>query len=473
MNKNNLLINFETKYSFLYCTTVNGFPIYTCFREHIQKILRDGAFNGGGVLEVRKGRIYPMRLLGGLFKFLKLRRAETVIFTSSIYRRDRGRNLAVEYLIERYPQAVVFEWPSRNDEFDAAYFSDEKRKLYCPLDFYVIRYKIKSFFSRLHMRSDAAKIRDKLKSEFDACPPPETKSEAAAINYLLDNLPESFASMKLSQDIFRKMFRKYRFLNYAIDLWGSARENIFPVLPGSPEKIELQHGLISPVHPGYIYPEFVKELNLDFFKRSLLVYGDGTKKILSENSIFIPDNIEVIGNPRIIKYKAELLDGKKEKKLILFASQTYEQDGTADGYYKSVIPILRKVDSILNNDNRWYGFRLGVKLHPRENNIVAEMYKRELPNALIFDNTSQLYELLAKAYLQITVSSTTLFEAAEFGTPTVQLEYNGIDSAKAYGFDVISINNQFGAEDVLSLLSDPEKYREYSEYIIKEARLHL
>ena len=48
---------------------------------------------------------------------------------------------------------------------------------------------------------------------------------------LIQEMPKSYASTVISQQLFRKLFRKYNNIEYAIDFWGSGRENIIPVLP--------------------------------------------------------------------------------------------------------------------------------------------------------------------------------------------------------------------------------------------------
>lgn len=71
-----------------------------------------------------------------------------------MFRRDYGRNLAAEYLMDKYPDGVVFEWPSRTDLYDIAYFQDDRKDRYCPLDFYILLYK---FYGKLH-RKEAVKL---------------------------------------------------------------------------------------------------------------------------------------------------------------------------------------------------------------------------------------------------------------------------------------------------------------------------
>ena len=431
MNPKELLFAFEAKYPFLYDICINGVPVYTCYRDGV--LARLQGLKAQQPLPAEKGKVYPKRIWDSFVKFSRLKKKQTLIFTSSMYRRDNGRNLAVEYLLEHYPDGMVFEWPSRTDAYDRAYFTDPQKDKYCPMEWYLLRYKLYTKLTRKKWQKWAQECAVQLQAGF-AGKEPETEEERQAIDYLLTQMPQSYAATACSQELFRKLFKKYKNIRYAIDFWGSARENIIPVLPGKPESIELQHGIITTYHPGYMYPDFVKNCKTDFFKRTLLVYGEKTKKQLTEDSVFAPEQVQVIGNPRIKMYKTCFAPKETDRKLLLFASQPYEQDGVASGYYDTVIGYLKKVRELLMADPKWKGYRLGIKLHPRENNGVAELYEKALPGVTVYDNASQLYTLLAESFIQLTVSSTSLYEAAEFDTPTIITYFEGQDPERIFGF---------------------------------------
>ena len=467
------LIEFETEYPKLYEILVNGNPIYAALRDGVNVAVNGGGAGEGSNMASESGKVSFRRIIDSFVKLNRFKKAKTLIFTSAVYRRDRGRNLAAEFLMDKYPDAVVFEWPARNEGFDFAYFKDSLKNRYCPLEWYLIKYKL---YMRLHRKEYdryCDECRVKLADIFPENSDDIPDNHRRAIEYIKAEMPNSYAVTIISQNIFRKLFSKYGNIEYAVDFWGSARENIIPVLPVKPQSVELQHGIITRIHPGYIYPKFVKELNLDFFKRTLLVYGNKTKEMLTEDSIFDPDRIEVIGNPRMQKYKTELLQNTDKRNLILFASQTYESDGTGKNYYDTVIPLLQHIEKKIIRENSWHNYRLGIKLHPREGTNAIRIYRNALSHSEVFDNASQLYDLLGESFVQLTVSSTTLFEAAELGTPTIMFEYNGITAKTAYGFDVRSIRNNSDADILLDQLLDKEDYNKYLEYIIEKSREHL
>lgn len=470
MDPKELLFGFEKKYPFLYDIAVNGVPIYTCYRDGVLACLQQCEQAQPTVCPEEKGKVFPRRIFEGVVKLPRLRKSRTLIFTSSMYRRDKGRNLAAEFLMDKYPDAVVFEWPSRTEAYDAAYFSDARKDKYCPLDFYIICYKLYSKVFRKRYNRLAEDCRQQLEAAFAQVSETVSESEKAAISYLLESLPDSYAATACSHAVFRRLFAGYKSVEYAVDFWGSARENIIPVLPGAPESIELQHGIITGYHPGYIYPEFVKDRKSRFFGRTLLVYGEKTKQLLTEKSIFVENQIEVIGNPRIRAYKRQYPMQAMERKLMVFASQTYEQDGAAANYYDTVIPFLQEIERILQTDDCWQGYSLAVKLHPRESNAVKQLYKQKLPYSQVYDNTSQLFEVLSSTFAQFTVSSTTLYEAAEFDAPTVTLQYNHYRPCDIYGFDTWHIEDIEQIKDAMENLKNKNTYDAYLSHLKEKTK---
>lgn len=454
------LLRFERKYMFLYEIEVNGFPVYTCFRDRVNLLLSGDETEKKVEYENEKGRVYPKRILDSFLKLKKFKKAKTLIFTSTMFRRDYGRNLAAEYLMEKYPESVAFEWPSRTDAYDIAYFQDPKKDRYCPIDFYVLVYKIYSYIHRKEESILEGKCRQRLIDYFSKESIVEDTAEKRVIQMLIQEMPKSYASTAISQQLFRKLFRKYKSIEYAIDFWGSGRENIIPVLPGKFEAIELQHGIIMEFHPGYIYPTKANEKCKRFFARTLLLYGEATKKLLIQKSVFTEEQIEVIGNPRILKYKQEFGESSEKRQYILFTSQPFEQDVKGAEYYSEMIPILQSIQKQLNTDEKWKKYSLAIKLHPRENNGIKNKYEENIPECKVFDNATQLYELLGKSFLHITATSTTLYEAALFDTPTVLVPYQGYKSEDIFGFNVKKIKNKLPDE-----LVESEKYEDYLKYL--------
>lgn len=471
MEEKQLLCGFEERYKFLYDLQVGGVPIYTCFRDEVLRVLREEVAVQENAVITEKGRIFPRRIFDTFIGFIKNKNRKTLVFTSSMFRRDSGRNLAAEYLMDRYSDSVVFEWPSRNDSFDSAYFEDSRKKQYVPLDGYILLMKV---YSKLHKTKRILledETRKRLVNLFSNSTEPSNRNEEEAIKLLTEKLPISYAQTQLSQDVFCWLFKRYKTVETVVDFWGSARENIIPVLQGKPKSVELQHGIITSMHPGYIYPDFVKESNCSFFGRRLLVYGEKTKDMLIDKSIFNKEQIEVIGNPRIIEFRKQYEIKTRKRGIILFTSQPFEQDGAANGYYEAIIPILKEIKNVLVR--KGLPFRLCIKLHPREGKGVCKIYKDAITECEIYDSSSQLFDLLDESFLHITASSTTLYEAALFGSPTVVIDFDGRDPVNNYGFDAWRIGKIEEVESVLERCMDQKQYEAYLKYLLKETMEYM
>ena len=466
MSDKNPLILFETEYPQLYEILVNGNPIYAALRDGVNAALNGDDTGTGDSFSGESGRISIKRILDGISKLKRFKTARTLIFTSAVYRRDKGRNLAAEYLMDRYPDAVVFEWSSRNEGFDFAYFKDKLKDRYCPLEWYLIKYKLYMLLHKKEYQSYCDECRKKLSEIFPENTDNLPENHKRAIKYIKAEMPNSYAVTIISQNIFRKLFKKYQSIEYAVDFWGSARENIIPVLPGDPQSVELQHGIITAIHPGYIYPQFVKELNLDFFKRTLLVYGNKTKELLTENSVFLPDKVEVIGNPRIMKYKREFPIHKEKRNLILFTSQPFEQDGKGYHYYDTVIPFLEEITEWTKNHPK---YKLMIKLHPREPENVRDIYLKKIPSCTVVGSSSELYDLLLQTYIHITANSTTLYEAALFGAPTITVKYDKYDARELFGERVLQADNPTEMPLMMDRLIHDERSA-YLDYLVNVSR---
>ncbi len=448
------LFAFEERYPFLYEEMVNGVSVYTCLRDSVAARLESELQEASNSPE-QKGKVYLRRIFDTFLKWRKYRKAETVIFTSSVYRRDKGRNLAAEFLLQKYPNGVIFEWPSRHEAFDKAYFKDKSP--YVALDGYLLRYKLYCKLHKKEMQRMEEECRARLTEAF-AKNPPQTDAHKRAVDYLLDALPNSIVATTMSQRIFARMLRKYKNIKYAVDFWGSGRENIIPVLHGNPESIELQHGIITPLHPGYVYPSFVKQVQSTLFERKILVYTQRDKDILCKQSIYDEAQIEIVGNPRIQRYKQLFVLSGRQKKWILFSSQPYEQDQAGVIYYEKMLPYLKRLAELIDKDGK---YTLAIKLHPRENDGIKALYQKAVPSAKVFGSDSQLYELLSESYLHVTATSTVLFEALEFDVPTITLQFENYTPREIFGKDTFHVIELLDMDDILHQLMNEQEYQTY------------
>lgn len=450
-----LLVEFEEKYPFLYDVRVHNMPIYTSLRDALLlELKKQTAVNAD--YKKKKSRIFWKRVWHGIVKFKKVRTAETMIVTSSVYRRDEKRNLSAEFLRDTYPNSVILEWPSRNASFDKGYFTDPCIQDYYPMDLCAI---LKHIYLLLHKKK-YRKLRDNCSKEL-AIKFSETPKEAVsekeqqAIRWLINRLSDEVAATTLSHYFFRFFFKNCKHIKTAIDFWGGARENIFPILPQQVSWIELQHGLITKEHTGYMYPSYVKK-DCKLFERKLLVYGKKTKQILLENSFFQEEQIEVVGNPRLNLYKKTHSLSKEKRGLLLFSSQPYEQDKKGVNYYESMRSYMKVLEEYANHN----GMTFGIKLHPREEGV--DTYRSMVPSAVIYESDAELYELLCKTWVHITANSTVLYEAAVFDVPTITIRYLEYDTKQIFGKDVWEAGKP---EDLYGYFNKLKKQTEYEKYL--------
>jgi hypothetical protein len=175
--------------------------------------------------------------------------------------------------------------------------------------------------------------------------------------------------------------------------------------------IELQHGVINPLHLGYSFPchNQIKHTFPDY----LFTWGDfwkeSTKFPISKKQVYS------MGYPflesQICKFNQKLKVNQ-----ILFLSQ-----GTiGKELSKFAVDLNMKKD---------LGYKIVYKLHPGE----SSRWKREYPwlkdsSINVIDNDSvPLYQLFAQSKIQVGVSSTAIFEGLNFGLKTYIVNLPGVE----------------------------------------------
>lgn len=454
----NQLIKFEEENKFLYEIKINDCCVYTMCREGLLNAMQcsfKSLYKSKEDKRKNKTKIVLKRIIDSIFGLLKVLiiNPKVLIFTSSQYRRDYNKNLAVEWLKEKSPEAIIFEWPSKNVIYDKGYLNDTYNKDYIPLDFFIIIFKIYRIFNKRNISNWEDECRKILIDNF-------TENNNIT-EYIIRELPRIYSETK-SLQYCSKLYLRFLSPEFVIDFFGAARENFFVGFSGNPKLYELQHGVIFSEHTGYIYPEFVKEIESYLFKRNLLVYGLKTKEILVNQSIFEEDQITVIGNPRIKMYKKISFLKNKNKKYILFSSQPV----SSKSYYNRMIEYMIYINNSIKDLDKDNNFQLVVKLHPRENYGVFDFYKENLPDdVLIITSDISLYELLQESWLQFTYTSTTLYEAALFNVPTITLRFKGWDIDKIYGFKVLQVETEYEVKEMMQKMLDEKNYLNYSKYL--------
>lgn len=204
---------------------------------------------------------------------------------------------------------------------------------------------------------------------------------------------------------------------------------------------EIQHGLIASNDLYYVYDEqFAPAIEKSLISSKIIVYGPYWKRILQNGCEFRDYNIHVGGD---YLYRLQNLENTRPQKenLILLCTQT----GMTDDYIRYVYTLLE----FLKNHPEW---KIIVKLHPSQ--LKKEAYDIFIPFGVeIIDRQIPLDVLLCRAKIQITIYSTTIYDALGFDVVNFSLQDFGIMSD--YAHDMI----EEGAAIALHSDEDPvEKY---------------
>ena len=189
--------------------------------------------------------------------------------------------------------------------------------------------------------------------------------------------------------------------------------------------VAVQHGIIHPLHAGYIVPSRV---GLPLAARTH-VFGEYEARLLTESSVYRADELVVSGAPRLdlvpeglptdadrAATRARLGVGSGER-LLVFSS-------TNSVPIRSTI-IAAAFESIL--DRAWPGVHLVVKLHPAEAEdgfypaLIDGIARARgfAPPPLTIVKSIDLFELLRAADAHLGVYSTVLTDAVAAGTPNL------------------------------------------------------
>lgn len=197
--------------------------------------------------------------------------------------------------------------------------------------------------------------------------------------------------------------------------------------------LAIQHGVISPQHPGYIYPPgAVAEDGSGTppyvpIPDRIAVYGEYHREILTTPGSYPSESVMVTGQPRydVLARVGELYDkaGIREElglpgdaRLVLWVTQTHglpaeESEGNLEAVYGAMGDIRNAA--------------LVVKLHPLEDQRAA-LYRRDRGyTPVIVDGRADTIALLYACDVMITRHSTTALEAVALHKPVIILNLSG------------------------------------------------
>ena len=204
--------------------------------------------------------------------------------------------------------------------------------------------------------------------------------------------------------------------------------------------IELQHGLISGNDLYYQYPDVFKEgVKNAFFPNNICVYGNYWKELLLKGIEFTDSSITV-GGDYLWQPDAKPQATTPNHQVLICAQKNMHAEYVA--YAQRLKPLMDK-----HPEWKWV-----IKMHPLEKN--KELYRAlEKDGFVIIDNEQSLTMLLRESRIQISIYSTTFFDALGFEISNYSLQEYSI--YKDYAAQMIAE----GVAQSLYIDEDPiEKY---------------
>jgi hypothetical protein len=190
------------------------------------------------------------------------------------------------------------------------------------------------------------------------------------------------------------------------------------------ECIEVQHGLIATNDLYYVYHEqFAAVIGKSLFPEKILVYGPYWKRILEMGCEYHSFQIHIAGDYLYRLPDYSIKTHRKENIVLICAQKNLHRD---------YVMYAKKLALHLRNHPEWRGI---VKLHPLEKNKEAYEELRE-HNLEIVDFEVPLDELMSKSKIQISIYSTTFYDA--FGFDVVNFSLQDYGAMSDYASDMIS-----------------------------------
>lgn len=175
---------------------------------------------------------------------------------------------------------------------------------------------------------------------------------------------------------------------------------------------ELQHGLISTRDIYYVYPSrFKAAYGRAMFPDELWVFGRYWKDLFKGSAEETSGRITVVGDYRFERLQPE--EGKREQAFVLCAQKNLHEP------YIEYIRRIKK--SVLPLHSNW---KMIVKMHPLERR--QDLYFAEANSQVeVLPVSSPLSDVLNRCHFQVSIYSTTFFDALAYKLPNFALTNTG------------------------------------------------
>lgn len=199
--------------------------------------------------------------------------------------------------------------------------------------------------------------------------------------------------------------------------------------------IELQHGLISKHDLYYVYPkQFRSALAKGIFPNEIWLFGNFWKEVLlkgAESEFMKP---VVVGN-FTMDSSVQIENAQKENWVLLCAQKNLSEP------YVQWIRFMKQHVMPLHAD-----WKLIVKMHPLEAEV--DKYLAEASERVdVLPASASLNKALSKAKIQVSIYSTTFFDALGFGVKNYSLTDIGYSADYANEMVEMSVAERLGKEE--------------------------
>lgn len=181
---------------------------------------------------------------------------------------------------------------------------------------------------------------------------------------------------------------------------------------------EFQHGLISPHDLYYVYPKKLASIaSRALFPDKLHVFGKYWRNILLQGGEYTPDQVIVTGDYSLQSTGRDTYKTIEKKDVIFIGTQKNLPD-----YYTA---FTEQLVEIIAKENP--GWEIWVKLHPLEKEPKKYDALLKHSNCKVFGKTSELMPLLCASKIQVSIYSTTFFDALGLDVVNFSIQDSGLD----------------------------------------------
>ena len=253
----------------------------------------------------------------------------------------------------------------------------------------------------------------------------------------------------------KTFLRRLKFTNFIV--LSQSMLEVFRGVNENAKLFDLQHGIIHSSKRNYIEDNHVSD-RISGNKIKLLLSGFGYKNILSDadKTNYLKDNSHIIG---VSKMNSETFHSCSNKNILVTLQFTADHTKIQND------KLLTELDGFIDANSE-YTFYL--KSHPRFNNEVDLKSLADKKNTKIA--SSQLEHCFQLCSIHLTAYSTTVFECASVGLPTIfltslQNDFNMFNKDFKYPLknDLEYIENNYSEYSALVKIWESVFYTDFDE----------